>query len=67
MTRKDFVEMPEWVKYVAMDKNGAWWGFECEPYISKDVWATYVGRGDRLKPKKNKPIPRWFDSLSELV
>lgn len=37
--------IPEWVKWIAQDADGAWWGYECEPLQYDSGWyENEVGR-----------------------
>lgn len=49
MNKPDWSEAPEWAKYLAQDKDGEWWWFECEPKKESDHWylARCVGQMER--------------------
>ena len=34
------VEIPDWVKWIAQDKDGWWYGFERQPQRHMDSWGT---------------------------
>ena len=36
--KPDWKDAPEWAKYLAMDKNGAWWWYETEPHNTSNNW-----------------------------
>lgn len=56
---------PPWVRWVAQDANGAWWGFEHEPNEGDTSWyENEVGRYVRLDG--GKPNPRWMDTLKRV-
>ena len=38
MDKPDWSEAPEWARYLAQDKDGEWYWFECEPEIRSDYW-----------------------------
>jgi hypothetical protein len=41
--------MPEWVKWVAQDSSGAWWGYSVEPLRHDAGWyENEVGKCVRL-------------------
>lgn len=40
---------PEWVRWLAQDRNGSWWGFEHEPNEGAYSWyENEVGRYIRM-------------------
>jgi hypothetical protein len=58
-------QIPSWVRWVAQDRNGAWWGFEHEPNEADSFWyENEVGRYARLG--HDAPNPAWRDSLRRL-
>lgn len=53
---------PDWVRWVAQDRNGSWWGFEHEPNEGDTSWyENEVGRYIRLG--RAAPNPRWQQTL----
>jgi hypothetical protein len=43
------LDMPEWVRWVAQDADGAWWGYEVEPLQHDNGWyENEVGRNIKL-------------------
>lgn len=55
-------EVPVWVRWVAQDANGAWWGFEHEPNEGATSWyENEVGRYLRLADAP--PNPEWTTTL----
>ena len=41
--------MPDWVRWIAQDQNGAWWGYSVEPLRHDTGWyENEVGRYIRL-------------------
>lgn len=43
------LDMPEWVRWVAQDADGAWWGYEAEPLQHDNGWyENEVGRNIKL-------------------
>lgn len=58
----DSADIPSWVKWIAQDRNGAWWGFEHEPNEGATSWyENEVGRYVRLG--QGKPNPMWRETL----
>ena len=66
---------PEWVQWVAMDKNGAWWGYQGQPWVpsvEQSLW--HCGREDSrpahafgLIPSVLYPCSDWRQSLRQVV
>ena len=57
---------PDWVKWVAQDENGAWWGYSVEPLEFSHGWyENEVGR--RIKIKQSKMNPDWKNSLTKIT
>jgi len=56
-------QVPDWVNFIAQDKNGAWWGFEVEPLTASDFWyENEVGRYvSILRAAENA---QWRETLS---
>ncbi len=50
MTMKT-ADLPAWVEWIAMDRDGTWWAYEHEPNQSDSGWyENEVGRRLRLGP-----------------
>ncbi|MCB1735522.1 MAG: hypothetical protein H6981_06515 [Gammaproteobacteria bacterium] len=57
------VRIPEWVRWLAQDADGTWWGFEAEPHPGDIAWyENEVGRYRRLA--SDIANARWQDSLT---
>ena len=55
-------QVPEWVHWIAQDRDGAWWGFEVEPNEGAESWyENEVGRYVRLG--KGRANPYWREAL----
>ena len=53
---------PTWVRWLAQDRDGAWWGFEHEPNEGDVSWyENEVGR--YLKLAQGEVNPRWRQAL----
>jgi len=52
------VKLFNWVKYIAMGKDGSLWGFKCEPYVSK----FYQSHGVGWIPSSVISLCQWFVS-----
>lgn len=61
--------LPEWVRYLAMDEDGAWYGYESAPTLHEmyGVWMFGIGRKLAIPGTENfapKGIPtKWDQSL----
>jgi len=54
--------LPVWIKWLAQDESGCWWGFECEPNEGDCYWyENEVGR--YLKLADGEKNPAWRESL----
>ena len=50
--------LPEWVRYLAQDADGTWWGYEAHPNRHETGWyENEVGRCLRLG--RGAPRPDW--------
>jgi len=57
--------LPAWVRWIAQDRDGAWWGFEAEPNPGELAWyENEVGRYLRLFA--GDPNPDWRRTLFRL-
>ena len=57
-----FHNIPSWVRWIAQDADGAWWGYSVEPLqYDKGWYENEVGK--RLKLDHTKPNPEWRNSL----
>lgn len=56
---------PDWVRWLAQDRNGAWWGFEHEPNEGDCSWyENEVGRYLRLGD--GEANPQWQTTLERI-
>ena len=56
--------LADWVKYVARDDDGTFWGYEAEPNAKQDRWDYSAGKADRAGCLKIDPgTCDWKDSL----
>ena len=63
MLPEDFPDIPEWVKWLAQDENGTWWGYSVEPLQQHRGWYENEV-GDVIKLKNAAPNPDWRNTLS---
>lgn len=65
MSPRDISDLPAWVRWLAQDRNGAWWGFEHEPNEGDDGWyENEVGRAVRLA--EGDANDRWRATLRKV-
>lgn len=56
--------IPDWVRWLAQDADGSWWGYEAEPHERDDGWyENEAGRVVRLH--QDAANPDWRNSLSK--
>ena len=56
--------MPDWVRWIAQDNNGSWWGYSAEPLRNDTGWyENEVGDYIRLGSTDNTG---WEDSLRRI-
>ncbi|HEC19660.1 MAG TPA: hypothetical protein ENI97_10000 [Gammaproteobacteria bacterium] len=57
-----FDNPPPWVRWLAQDADGSWWGFEAEPHHAEKSWyENEVGRYRRLGA--GAANPQWRETL----
>ncbi|HHJ18019.1 MAG TPA: hypothetical protein ENJ80_15140 [Gammaproteobacteria bacterium] len=57
--------LPAWVKWLAQDADGAWWGYEVEPLQHHKGWyENEVGRRHRVAGGEKNA--QWASSLRKV-
>lgn len=57
--------LPDWVNWIAQDKNGAWWGYQVEPLQNHQGWyENEVGQFINLGSDQQNP--EWQHSLTKV-
>jgi hypothetical protein len=58
---RTMLQIPPWVRWIAQDRSGAWWGYSAEPLRHDNGWyENEVGRYVHLGTE----VPRdWENSL----
>jgi hypothetical protein len=57
-------DIPEWVRWLAQDADGTWWGYEVEPHQHHQGWyENELGRCRRIR--KDEANPEWQSSLTK--
>jgi len=58
-----FDKVPDWVRWLAQDADGTWWGYEAEPNMQDTGWyENEVGRIQRLA--QTDPPDDWEATLT---
>ena len=61
-------EIPNWVKWVAQDSDGAWYGYSAKPSQSSHQWNCDISRINITKiGDSGKRSRKWKDTLHEVV
>ena len=56
------VNVPEWVRYIAQDSDGSWWGYSVEPLQNHRGWyENELGHNKKLQDSVESED--WQDSL----
>ena len=58
----DRLDYPDWVNWVAQDRDGAWWGYSVEPLQHHQGWYENEV-GEIIKLADEQPNPDWQQSL----
>ncbi len=62
----DGTHIPAWVRWLAQDASGDWWGYEAEPHEHEHGWyENEVGHCIRLKHAPANP--KWRASLQKYI
>lgn len=63
----DSENLPGWVRWLALDEDGSWWGYEAEPNLADHGWyENEVGRCIRLTGEATASqisLHEWRNSL----
>jgi hypothetical protein len=54
--------IPSWVRWLAQDADGAWWGYSVEPLQYDKGWYENEV-GERIKLGQDTPNPHWHNRL----
>lgn len=59
-----FTDTPGWVRWIAQDSDGAWWGYSVEPHRNDHGWyENEVGEHIRLG---DSIVNNWQSSLQKI-
>ena len=56
------VEVPEWVRFIAQDSDGCWWGYSVEPLENHRGWYENEV-GHNIKLLQTETVISWQQSL----
>lgn len=56
------IEIPDWVAWLAQDKDGSWWGYSVEPHQHSTGWYENEV-GDHIRLGSGLPNLAWQNSL----
>lgn len=59
-------KIPKWVKWIAQDANGNWWGYEIEPLMHDNGWyENELGRYILLNTAT--PDQHWHKNIIKIM
>lgn len=65
---------PMWVKYIAQDKDGAWYGYECYPSFNGQEWIptdngvmVHIMDGESSEDWQDKVYEVYFDYCGTMI
>ena len=56
------INVPEWVRFIAQDSDGSWWGYSVEPLENHRGWYENE-LGQNIKLIKTEPVEEWRECL----
>ncbi|HED34078.1 MAG TPA: hypothetical protein ENJ08_07675 [Gammaproteobacteria bacterium] len=56
------INVPEWVRFIAQDIDGRWWGYSVEPLQNHRGWYENEV-GEHIRLVQGKASERWRESL----
>jgi hypothetical protein len=59
------LNIPDWVSWIARDRDGSWWGYSAEPHQHTSGWYENEV-GDCIRLGDGEPGPGWQHSLRRL-
>ena len=63
--KPDSKQLPSWMRWLAQDADGAWWGYEHEPHLADIAWyENEVGLS--IKLSEDTEIGDWKHSLQRI-
>lgn len=63
--KADCNQFPSWMRWIAQDEGGSWWGYEHEPNLSDRAWyENEVGLSMKITGQKSHA--NWRESLKKI-
>lgn len=56
------VIVPEWVRFIAQDSDGSWWGYSVDPLQNHRGWYENE-LGDNVKLLQGQVVGDWRDNI----
>jgi hypothetical protein len=56
------IKVPDWVRFIAQDADGSWWGYSVEPLQNHRGWYENE-LGEHVKLKQAAPSDSWPQRL----
>lgn len=56
------VKVPEWVRFIAQDSDGSWWGYSVDPLQNHRGWYENE-LGDNVKLLQGTLVGDWRDNI----
>lgn len=56
------IDVPAWVRFIAQDADGSWWGYSVEPLQNHRGWYENE-LGEHVRLKKTAPCDAWSQQL----
>ena len=60
------ISLPDWVRFIAQDSDGIWWGYSVEPLQNHRGWYENEV-GQHIKLMHSDGASKWKDSLISLA
>lgn len=58
-------QFPKWMRWIAQDADGQWWGYEHEPHLAESSWyENEVGLSEKIEEQET--VSNWKESLEKL-
>lgn len=56
------ISVPDWVRFIAQDSDGSWWGYSVEPLENHRGWYENE-LGKNIKLTSSAPVKEWRKCL----
>lgn len=65
MPEPDPASLPKWIRWIAQDANGQWWGYSVEPLQYHAGWYENEA-GQYIALGRDEPNPQWKRTLRRI-